>query len=243
MASPTFTRAATGQEIVALALNHIGETYVLGAPVPKDNPNWHGPWDCAEFASWLHFQAAGLLYGCERDISNPSIADAYTGYWERDAKTLGEIVSVSDAARTAGAAVLRVPSPGATGHIVISDGAGGTVEAHSHADGVITSTLTNRRWDFGILVPFISYSSVGPEVSVKSPPTTVYRLTAPPMEGAAVKAIQLQLKKRGFDPGLVDGRFGPHTHSAVVAFQLSKGLTPDGEVGPLTAGALGPKKK
>jgi N-acetylmuramoyl-L-alanine amidase len=243
MASPTVTLAATGQEIVTLALNHLGEPYVLGAPVPKDNPSWHGPWNCAEFASWVHYQVGGLLYGCNSDVGNPSIADAYTGYWDRDAKTLGEIVSVNEAARTAGAAILRVPSPGATGHIVISDGTGGTVEAHSHADGVISSTLANRRWDFGILVPFISYSSVGPEVSVESPSTTVYRLTAPPMEGVAIREIQLQLKKRGFDPGLIDGKFGPHTHAAVIAFQLSKGMTPDGEVGPLTAGALVLKKK
>src|SRR5205814_936594 len=32
---------------------------------------------------------------------------------------------------------------------------------------------------------------------------------------------------------------GPHTSAAVVAFQLSEGLTPNGEVGPQTAEGLG----
>jgi len=237
MASPA-AAAPTGQQLVDLALLHVGEAYILGAAVPKDNPHWRGPWDCAKFASWLHFQAGAVLYGCDRDFGSPSTADAYTGYWERDAKALGHIISVEQAARTPGAAVLRVPAGGATGHIVISDGQGGTVEAHSHADGVIKSALANRRWDLGILVPFIDYSA-GAIISVVPPPTTIYRLTAPPMSGPAVQAIQSRLKTLGFDPGVVDGDFGPHTQAAVIAFQLSKGLAPDGEVGPRTAAALG----
>jgi hypothetical protein len=42
------------------------ERYVLGAFAPKDNANWTGPWDCAEFASWVTFQASGLLLGCHQ---------------------------------------------------------------------------------------------------------------------------------------------------------------------------------
>jgi len=238
MATPTTPVLATGQQLLSLAAKHIAEPYKLGILVPKDNANWQGPWDCAEFASWLHFQVARKLYGCDRDGGNPASADAYTGFWDRDAKTRGHIVSVDQAARTAGACVLRLPATGAIGHIVISDGNGGTVEAHSHVDGVIRSTLTARRWDYGILVPFISYSGGSP-VTVPPPNSTIYRLTAPPMSGDAVRTIQSRLKTLGFDPGVIDGEFGPHTSSAVVAFQLSKDLVPDGEVGPMTAAALG----
>ena len=46
------------------------------------------------------------------------------------------------------------------------------------------------------------------------------------------------LHAAGFDPGVIDGEFGPHTSSAVVAFQLSLGMLADGEVGPNTARAL-----
>src|SRR6266446_8927236 len=137
---------------------HVGEKYVLGALAPKNNPDWIGPWDCAEFASWLVFQIAAKLYGCRRDFGDPATADAYTGYWARDAKSLGQIVSLESASRTAGAFVLRIPQAGAVGHIVLSDGAGGTVEAHSSNDGVITSTLAKRRWDTGVLIAGIQYT-------------------------------------------------------------------------------------
>jgi peptidoglycan hydrolase-like protein with peptidoglycan-binding domain len=37
----------------------------------------------------------------------------------------------------------------------------------------------------------------------------------------------------------IDGKFGPHTQAAVLAFQLSRGLTPDEGVGVKTGAALG----
>src|ERR1700753_3029020 len=123
--------ATQGDRIVALALTHVGEKYILGAKVAKDNANWKGPWDCAEFASWLLYQVTNKLYGCNRDVGDPSTADAYTGYWKRDAETLGTLISIDEAAATPGAAILRFPQVNASGHIVISDGKGGTVEAHS----------------------------------------------------------------------------------------------------------------
>lgn len=57
--------------------------------------------------------------------------------------------------------------------------------------------------------------------------------------GASVTQLQTLLKNAGFDPGPIDGIFGSRTQSAVIAFQRSKGLTPDGVVGVLTWTALG----
>jgi len=57
--------------------------------------------------------------------------------------------------------------------------------------------------------------------------------------GADVVALQRALKARGFDPGAPDGDFGPGTEAAVIAFQKSEGLTPDGIVGPQTLDRLG----
>ena len=99
--------AVRGERILQLGRKHIGEPYVLGSLAPKDNPKWRGPWDCAEFASWLAFQAAGVLYGCASDSADPASADAYTGYWARDAEALGVKISIEQAMRTPGAAVLR----------------------------------------------------------------------------------------------------------------------------------------
>jgi N-acetylmuramoyl-L-alanine amidase len=227
-----------GERIVALARNHIGEKYILGAMVPKDNANWTGPWDCAEFASWLVFQIAGLLYGCDRDVGDASTADAFTGFWRRDSTSLGTLISIDEAAGTPGAAVLRFPQVGASGHIVISDGQGGTVEAHSPVDGVVALTLKNRRWDTGVLVPGVTYSAAS-SVTVTPPTAQIFRLMTPVMQGPNVRAIQKALQQAGFDPGAIDGAFGPHTASAVLAFQLSNQLQPDGEVGPETAASLG----
>jgi putative chitinase len=57
--------------------------------------------------------------------------------------------------------------------------------------------------------------------------------------GADVVALQQALKARGFNPGVPDGDFGPGTEAAVIAFQKSEGLTPDGIVGPQTLDRLG----
>jgi N-acetylmuramoyl-L-alanine amidase len=237
MATPGAIVVAAGAGILSLAQQHVGEAYYIGALVPKNNPSWKGKWNCSEFASWLVFQVAGFLYGCDRDSGDPATAHAYTGYWNRDATNLGQIIPIDQAAQTPGANVLRLPTQKETGHIVISDGTGGTVEAHSHLDGVIRDTLHNRRWDMGILVPGIGYSQ-GPPMVVTPPATTIYRLTTPPMTGSKVQEIQQALRDARFDPGAIDGVFGPHTLAAVVSFQESQGLVVDGEVGPRTAQAL-----
>jgi len=57
--------------------------------------------------------------------------------------------------------------------------------------------------------------------------------------GSSVTDLQIRLRNAGFDPGGIDGIFGPRTRSAVIAFQRSKGLTPDGIVGINTWTALG----
>lgn len=51
-------------------------------------------------------------------------------------------------------------------------------------------------------------------------------------------AVQKALKDAGFDPGPIDGIWGPRTRAAVVAFQRARGLIADGIVGPQTRAAL-----
>jgi hypothetical protein len=58
-------------------------------------------------------------------------------------------------------------------------------------------------------------------------------------QGTAVKNLQKRLKELGFNPGVIDGEFGPGVQAAVLAFQNSKGLLADGAAGPRTLSALG----
>lgn len=57
--------------------------------------------------------------------------------------------------------------------------------------------------------------------------------------GSSVSELQKLLNARTGSRLAVDGRFGPLTKQAVISLQKSKGLTPDGIVGPLTWKALG----
>jgi peptidoglycan L-alanyl-D-glutamate endopeptidase CwlK len=57
--------------------------------------------------------------------------------------------------------------------------------------------------------------------------------------GEDVRILQAKLAQRGFPPGSVDGNFGPGTQAALIAFQRSESLLPDGVFGSRTAAALG----
>jgi N-acetylmuramoyl-L-alanine amidase len=243
---------ATGQEIVNLAATRLGQIYKLGSLAPKNDANFRGPWDCAEFCSWLVFQISGRLYGCNTSDGDPAKADAYTGYWRDDAKKRGQIISVAEAIRTPGAFLLRVPTT--VGHIVVSDGNGGTLEAMGTAYGTRRGGTSGRVWDFGILVPWISYNGKMVDGSPSAPIPTSSPLRQeqnPPSENILilrrsdttlpndrVEALQRALAEKKFDPGPFDGLFGPLTEGAVFDFQEDAKLTVDGEVGPETGLAL-----
>ncbi|MEU3135004.1 MULTISPECIES: peptidoglycan-binding protein [unclassified Streptomyces] len=56
--------------------------------------------------------------------------------------------------------------------------------------------------------------------------------------GPQVTAVQTLLTQQEYNPGTVDGLFGPATKSAVEAFQRARSLDADGTVGPKTWTAL-----
>jgi len=74
-----------------------------------------------------------------------------------------------------------------------------------------------------------------PTVSIPYPGVVLRR----GMSGPSIRQVQERLNALGANPQLAtDGSFGPLTEAAVIAFQHSRGLNPDGVVGPLTWSAL-----
>lgn len=227
-------------ELLRVARRRIGDAYVLGAKVPQGNPNWRGPWDCAEFTSWCVFQVTGELVGCRPTDRGPDVADAYTGFWAEDAKRARAVVPVAEAVATRGAFLLRVAEGGSQGHIVISAGDGTTVEAHSSRRGVIAGSVDGRRWHMGIVLESLRPSAADAPAPVPARrPRLVLRVRTPFMTGDLVKAVQRRLKDLGFHAGPIDGVYGPQTAAAVQAFQASRRMLVDGEAGAATGRALG----
>jgi len=58
------------------------------------------------------------------------------------------------------------------------------------------------------------------------------------MSGTDVMEIQALLQKMGYNPGAVDGVFGPQMQQAVIQFQRNFALTPDGVIGADTYRAM-----
>ncbi|MET0681801.1 MAG: peptidoglycan-binding domain-containing protein [Casimicrobiaceae bacterium] len=229
----------TGAQLLALAETRLGEKYV-NVQVPKDNRNWHGPWDCAEFASWLVYQAVAKLYGCVDDAADPALADAYSGAWVRAAVD-GKVnrITQREANSIPGAVLIRKPpAPGRMGHIAITDGRGGTVEAAGINLGVRRDRVEGRLWNYVATIPELKYSSTG---YVVVPAALPYLLTleTPNIKSPLVRTVQRALRDKGVDPGKIDGEYGPHTLAAVEAFQAMNRLVADGICGPRTAKKLG----
>lgn len=226
-----------GSDIIAKAKSKVGSKYVLGVVVPKDASDYKGAFDCAEYVAWVLYQVTDKLYGCSSNKGKPATADAWTNFFKRDGDngTLTEI-SVAEALRTPGAILLRYTASGSMGHIIFSDGKGGSVEAHSTKRGVIESTATGRRFDVGLLVPGVTYLKGN---AVQNSTGVTYRYIKPMMKADIIETAQAKLKLLGFDPLGVDGWYGAGTQSAVASFQQFKGLVPDGEMGDETLRELG----
>jgi len=232
---------AFGDEIVALAKKHIGEEYRLGARARFLDPQFRGPWDCAEFVSWVVFQASGerILLGCvPRD---PSRGNSYTGWWVDDAKKYGLIISIAAALKTAGAALLRGPTKKRVGHIAFSVGNGrNTVEAHSRKRGVIQGRTDpqNRGWEYGVRIPTHNeWAALTRRAS--DPRFWFFRPTSLPTNDPRVAVIQQALQKKGFGELSINGRFTASLATTVAKFQEDNELVVDGMVGKQTLAALG----
>jgi hypothetical protein len=229
----------TGAQLLRSLQTRIGEKYV-NVQVPKDNGRWHGPWDCAEFASWLVFQATA---GCTAASATPPILRSPTpipvhGCAIRSTDVLDRTTQLESNSMRGAVLIRTPPAPGKMGHIAITDGRGGTVEAAGVNLGVRRDRIEGRLWHYIVKVPGLTYASTGYVAPVKPLPYLL-TLETPCVRSALVRAVQRALRDKGVDPGKIDGEYGPHTVAAVEAFQAMNRLVADGICGPRTAKKLG----
>ncbi len=86
----------------------------------------------------------------------------------------------------------------------------------------------------GVISPTSPPPTPPPTIPPTPPPTSDCPTIQIGSVGDAVRKLQTRLKTLGFYISTVDGIFGSYTDTAVRQYQQSKGLTPDGIVGPYT---------
>jgi len=149
----------TGQDLLKQAEESIGDEYVYGANVDISDPNWPGPWDCAEKITYDVYWVTKRIFGCIDNNAAMEDLEPYTGGWRQDVKR-GAVkqITVAKAAKTPGAILLRYRQGGK--HIVFVVGNGTTIEAKSEHYGVCRGKVGNlASWDYGILIPGVDYGS------------------------------------------------------------------------------------
>lgn len=130
------------------------------------------------------------------------------------------------------------------GYVV--DNNGTVIEARGTAYGVVRTELLKRDWKYAARPAFWSdIPTPGPAPTPGPTPPEQVILTrelyykANMMKGSDVLATQEELKKRGYNPGTIDGIFGKNTEIAIKNFQTDQKLKADGIVGQNTCKALG----
>jgi hypothetical protein len=71
-----------------------------------------------------------------------------------------------------------------------------------------------------------------------SPPPLTYPSAGPQIDLRTTQGVQLALATLGYNPGPIDGFYGPLTFAAVTRFQQDRGLIVDGIAGPQTRAEL-----
>jgi len=146
----------TGEMILAQAETHLGQRYVLGARADLNDPNYAGPWDCAEMITFDVKMVTGKIYGALTPETNP---DPWTGAWYADMKA-GKVIEIplEQAMQTPGAILLRFDKQ--VQHIVFVGRNRTTVEARGAAYGVCRHVVDGRGFQYGILIPNVEYTEV-----------------------------------------------------------------------------------
>jgi hypothetical protein len=93
-----------------------------------------------------------------------------------------------------------------------------------------------------VMSPRIKVRVAGSPVSSQQGPQNLRELdmdTVPNLTESNIRQIQQELRRKGFDPGRVDGIHGPRTKEAVRSFQDRYGINASGDINNKTLFALG----
>lgn len=96
---------------------------------------------------------------------------------------------------------------------------------------ITQAALVVGLWGMGMLFPLADGYALAQQSQTEPPYGFRERLE--------IEQAQRQLKATGFNPGPIDGRFGPLTEAAVREFQQHHGLPVTGELDDATRTALG----
>jgi hypothetical protein len=186
--------------------------------------------DCAHWFGHIVADCSGLIISAFRSkLSN---------YGDRTANNMNsqfvESGKINSIPEILGLAVWH------SGHIGVYIGNGKVIEAAGYKVGVVESDLNKpanngKAWQYWGKLKDIDY--IIPE-NKSFVLTRILKKKVIHMKGADVVELQEALNNLGFACGKVDGDFGDKTDLAVKAFQKSKKLVADGEVGAQTAKAL-----
>lgn len=133
------------------------------------------------------------------------------------------------------------------GHVGIYIGGGWVIEARGFQYGVVPTRLKDRPWTSWFKCPYIEYvdgtlDEASEMADMETHTLFIRELAYLPgrsmAKGLDVLRVQEMLCEIGFDPGVVDGIYGPNTQAAVKAFQNDILLCESGTVDRLTWEAL-----
>ncbi len=141
---------ATGQDVINVGQQHLGEDYFWSYRVNNNNPNdrtyaimpdtalnnanYAGPWDCAEFVTYCVYRAYGLKYGLINSTEGTSFQESSAASWLQDATSLTSQfteITLSAARDTVGAILIATSGS----HVALSAGDGRILEANVDRTG------------------------------------------------------------------------------------------------------------
>jgi hypothetical protein len=238
----------TGQQLADLAKTKIGHPYIWGAqgqdPLTRADLDWlvrrYGisHYVFGNFNAYLDvvdkklqaFDCSSLVNWCLHTLGANFPGGSHGANWFK--QNTGRIKYTD---LQPGDLCYLTNAVGFAGHVAIFEGDNWVVQAAGTLSGVIRSHTANRFQCFGRLKCLTMVQPTTPAPTLASDYPLLKLGTRNPQY---IVLLQTKLHDKGFNPGLIDGKFGKLTLAAVKAFQGNNGLVIDGEVGPKTWSAL-----